>query len=246
MKTGTCRLCTEQKPLVKAHIESRRFGLWAKAECKNLLEVREHDPRKKIEYWQNGIWDDGILCQGCDGGFRDWEDYGFELLSEPAGFDGLPKTNADLQSFVVRGIDFDRFQLFLLSVLWRAAISKEPFYAHVQLGPYEEVIADILRSRKAAGADVFPIIVFRLVQQNAASAVFPPRKVRIEGINYSELYFPHTRILIKIDQQALPHPLASVALKNREDNIFIPTRLGAYEQLMVAKAAEVFRQRFSK
>ena len=41
-------------------------------------------------------------------------------------------------SSVLNGIDYRKFKLFLMSVLWRAGVSSHPFYSHVELGPHEE------------------------------------------------------------------------------------------------------------
>ncbi len=38
----------------------------------------------------------------------------------------------------VSGIDYQRFRMFLLSVLWRAALSKDKFFSEVTLGSHHE------------------------------------------------------------------------------------------------------------
>ena len=41
-------------------------------------------------------------------------------------------------------IDYTKFKLFLLSLLWRASISKLPIFKDINLGPYEDKIRQMI------------------------------------------------------------------------------------------------------
>lgn len=246
MGVGTCKLCKQVKKLVKAHISPRSFSLRAKGGSKQLLEARQHDV-KNVEDWQNGIWDDQILCEACEGGFSSWDGYGFEVLGNPPGNDALPQNDSEVQAYIIKDIDYGRLKLFVLSVLWRASVSNLPFFSRIQLAKHETIIADMIRNQNPGGHDEFPMVLGRLVGQHFPNATFAPYRQRTpEGINFNVLFLPSIKIMVKVDQRPLPQILETVVLRQHPENVVVPMTLHSNEVLMLRNGAEIFRRWRSK
>lgn len=242
MKKGVCKLCNQVKELAKAHIVPRSFSLKAKGSSKNLLEARSNDT-KDVKDWQNGIWDDGILCAACDNGFSEWDDYGFKTLGDPPGNDALPKNDAEVQTFVLKDLNYEFLKLFVLSVLWKASVTSQPFFSRIKLGIYEEQIANVLRTRKAGAYDQFPVVLARIVKQRFPNAMFHPYRQRSpEGINFCVLFLPSIKIKVKLDQRPLPQIFETIVLKPQLENIALPIPLHANEAEALRDSAAIFRR----
>jgi hypothetical protein len=242
MKTGTCKLCNQVKKLVKAHIIPRSFALRAKGQSKQLFEARNHDV-KDVQYWQNGVWDDEILCQDCEERFKSWDDYGFEILGASPENDAMPQNDSELQAFVLRDIDYPRLKLFGLSVLWRASVSSQPFFSRIQLGEHEPTIAGMIQSQNPGTFDVFPIVLARLVGQRWPNATYAPYRQRSpEGVNFNILFLPSVKIMVKVDRRPLPQMLEAVVLRPQPENVLMPMPLHSNELRTLRETKEIFRR----
>jgi len=243
---GTCKLCNQVKKLVKAHIIPRSFELRAKGVSKSLLEARQYDV-KTVKIWQNGVWDDKILCAACEDRFKLWDDYGFKILGNPPGNNVLPRNEAELESFILKDIDYALLKLFILSVLWRASVSSQPFFSKIRLGKHEAAIADMIRNQNPGSYDQFAVIIGRLVGQQFPNALLSPRRQRTpEGINFSVMFINSIKIMVKVDRQALPQILEPVVLKPQQKNIAMPMPLFDGEIVSLREGAEIFRGWLSK
>lgn len=245
MKTGTCKLCNQVGKLVRAHIIPRSFFLKAKGSSKQLLEARTHD-KKIVQDWQNGVWDDEILCPRCEERLGSWDQYGFELFGKPPGNDAFPRNDSEWQAFVLKDVDYSRLKLFVLSVVWRASACSEPFFEKIRLGKYEPIIADMIRNQNPGGFDTFPLVVARLVGPGPRNATFAPYRQRSpEGINFVILFLPSIKIMVKVDNRPLPSILGPVVLKREAENILVPMALHRNEIQTLGRASESFRKWWS-
>lgn len=242
MKTGTCRLCGQFKELVQAHIIPRSFALRAKGESKQLYEVRRNDC-KEVYHWQNGVWDTEILCQECEKEFQAWDHYGFEMLGIPPGNDTMPKNYAEWQAFELRDIDYSRLKLFVLSMLWRASVSSQPFFSKIELGKHEPMITDMLRARNPGDYDVFAVVLARLIGLSCPTATFAPYRQRTpEGVNFNILFLPSIKIMVKVDRRQVPQLLAPFVLRAEPINFVVPLRPHRNEVESLRESAEAFRR----
>jgi hypothetical protein len=246
MSVGTCKLCKQVKRFAKAHIIPRSFFLGARGGSKHWSEARQGDAMP-VAIWQNGVWDEAILCTDCDNSFSPWDDYGFKVLGNPPGNDLFPKDDSDVQPFVLKDIDYGRLKLFVLSVLWRASVSSKPFFARIQLGKHEATIADMIQKKNPGSCDQFPVVIGRLVCQQFPNAVFPPRNQRSpEGVNFNLLFLPSIKIMVKVDRRPLPQALEPIILKPQRENLAMPFPLHVGEILALQDGAETFRTRASR
>jgi hypothetical protein len=108
--------------------------------------MRASDSTIETLYYQAGLSDSHILCDKCEPRFAEWDSYGFDVLGRRQWKveDSIRRIRDD-QPIAIQLIDmnYDKLMLFILSVLWRASVSKERFYQNVNLGPgYERRIRE--------------------------------------------------------------------------------------------------------
>lgn len=127
-----CRLCLQEKKLQNSHIIPEFFykplydGL-------HRINVLSTSPEEKTKYIQKGIREK-LLCYDCEQGLSPLEDYGRRILYGPDVF----PTEEQAHLMIIRDIDYARFKLFQLSLLWRASIAKNQAFSAVNIGPNHE------------------------------------------------------------------------------------------------------------
>lgn len=151
VKRGTCHLCGNDKELCASHAlpdAAFRF-LFKQGSGKAVMFV--DDETTKIAYSSNS-WDEYLLCKDCEDDLNArYDRYGISVLKGKAcavnrGTDGVTFT----------GIDKQRFRMFVLSVVWRMAISPNRAYSNVKLPHGLEVeIRAALREHR----NIRPILV---------------------------------------------------------------------------------------
>lgn len=144
-----------------------------------LKEVKGRDAH-------TGEFESDILCLDCDNNvLGSLESYAKTVL-----YGGqLPKgSNVKIQNqrnqhgvefTYVTGLDYIKFKLFLLSVLWRASISNRPFFKNISLGPYEEKIRKMLLSGDPGAASAYPCVMSSYKKHDLPAGVIgEPRKIK--------------------------------------------------------------------
>ncbi len=141
MKKGICKLCLNEKPLLKkSHIipdfiyrDGNIYHTDHSIQKINLAKALKGISNKKSRQY-SGEYEGNILCQHCDGIIiKCYEDYAKKVIW---GSQKLSPDEAFLLSFppgevVMKNIDYKKIKLFFLSILWRAAISTRPFFKEV-------------------------------------------------------------------------------------------------------------------
>ena len=81
-----------------------------------------------------------MLCQSCETKLSKWETYARGLLTGGT----LLQYRREGTITWVEGIDYSRFKLFQLSILWRAGVTTREFFSKVTLGPHAERLREML------------------------------------------------------------------------------------------------------
>lgn len=121
------------------------------------------------DFWKyqkppTGEYDKDILCVDCDSKIlgSQYDDYAAKVFEQDGFVQISPGKAGELLTIDIANIDYTKFKLFLLSLLWRASISKrEPFNA-VRLGPYQEIIRAMLYDRNPGDSHDFPCYMIAL------------------------------------------------------------------------------------
>lgn len=131
--TGICKLCKLEKELIrKSHIIPdflyRNSGMFD--EKHRLLSFSKEDVANNIKpkYEQTGVYDGNILCANCDNVvIGQYEKYASQIIySENLNEETQIECDEYLDSVtlysVCKGIDYKKYRLFLLSILFRACV----------------------------------------------------------------------------------------------------------------------------
>lgn len=127
-----CRLCEGPGPLRESHIVSELLYKTMYDEKHRMVGVnasKDRDP----DLLQKGLREP-MLCGACEGRLQKFEVYAARVLRE------LPDLTAYRPGDIVTipGIDYRRFKLFEMSLLWRMGVARTPTFGAVQLGSRHE------------------------------------------------------------------------------------------------------------
>lgn len=142
---------------------------------------------------QTGEKEGELLCAKCDNEILgSLEGYASRVLftgEESIRVQNVLHPDGQLTSTLCEDLDYGKFKLFLLSLLWRASISRNAFFSQVQLGPLEESVRRMIIENDSQGQMDFPCLVssWRYDQRRMASAVISSPR-RIQGENGGTRY----------------------------------------------------------
>jgi hypothetical protein len=192
-----CKLCLEEKELIKkSHILSDFLFLNVREED-NMMLLMNVDSKSKQDANPKKVYtpefEGGILCANCDNHILGAnESYAAYVLYGKGSDTREPLVqkqkhpDGKLLSLYAENVDYVRFKLFLLGLIWRASISTRPFFKQVTLGPYEEVIRKMLLEGRSGQRDEFPCVISYFHDKDSlpAKVAMAPYKFRKRGIGY--------------------------------------------------------------
>ena len=107
--------------------------------------------QKVKKFRPTGFYDSNILCKECDNEIiGKLESYSRIVLrggkGKPESYPRIErKINQLNQKYLhLINIDYTKFKLFLLSIIWRASISKQKISESVNLGAHEKIIGEMI------------------------------------------------------------------------------------------------------
>jgi hypothetical protein len=160
-----CRLCGEEKELIKSHIVPEGF-------YKNMYDDKNRlflssQSRKDFITMQKGQREK-LLCIECDSNLigNKYDKYGIQVIRDRLHI----QPSTDYKKEIWEGLDYNKFKIFLLSVLWRAHIAQK-FHKGITLEKnIETLIVEAIKSGQAPKENVIPIVGISLVDpQDRAS-----------------------------------------------------------------------------
>jgi len=155
-----CQLCLKDKQLQNSHIIPE-FCYKALYDGQHRFQVLKFIPEEKKLHLQKGIREK-LLCYECEQLLSPFEDHARRV------FYGGQEFSFSVQEEMVRvkGIDYRRFKLFQLSLLWRAGLSRHPFFKKIKLGPHEERLRGMLISGDPGEPHDYGCVLLGMVMQN--------------------------------------------------------------------------------
>jgi hypothetical protein len=110
-------------------------------------------PPNDIKYLQKG-YREKLLCEDCEQFLnRNYELYFNNIWYEK----GYKLKRITKEKITLKGIDYSKFKLFLLSILWRASISRIDVFDQINIGYHEDIIRQKLLSQNAGDEREYPI-----------------------------------------------------------------------------------------
>jgi hypothetical protein len=174
-------------------------------------------PEQRNFQKRTGLWE-RLLCDRCEEKLSKWEDYASQVLNGGVPL-GYTKKGSACR---ISGIDYEKFKLFQLSILWRASVLTLRFFKNVSLGPHEKTVQAMLRTEDPGAATKYGCIMFCLKFNGVALAdlMIQPGRVRVEGHIVYRLvfggflwaYFVSKHSVSPKTERCFPQPSGSIVL----------------------------------
>lgn len=188
-----CRLCCKEKRLIKSHIipEFMYKDLFNKHHKINKFSPQEFSQgQMRVSRPSSGEYERGLLCENCDNDIiGPYESYASKaIFGGPFNTKECPTCESsvnqdDIEFTKCENINYKKFKLFLLSILWRASISSRPFFEQVQLGPHEERLRKMLNNGFPGRQGEYPIFTMAILRsnKNLKDLIGQPRALKKDG-----------------------------------------------------------------
>jgi hypothetical protein len=208
-----CKLCGEQKKLIKAHIIPKQYykRIIPKGAKPHLLKF-EVDDIANESITQSGIYQDDLLCADCDNQIGQYDKYAYEVLARQIDEKKLQTYAKGLHVYEIGEIRVELFRLFLVSLAWRSGIARDPMFKLVRLGVYEEKLKQILQGKKSELLDSITAVIILFRPPKYPDIMWSPFCSKMDGINLATFYLPPWKIWLKLDQRPFGHPFDKFAL----------------------------------
>ena len=172
-----CKLCGNTGELIKqSHIIPNFMYQGLLDENNRILFNKMKDEQiKSAQYRQSGIFDKHILCPACDndllGSLERYAasvlyGHGYKGFDEPEikGATGID----EIRSLQLSKLDYSKFKLFFLSLLWRSHISSNDFFKNVDIEEHESIIRKMLLTQDAGEDQDYKICAMVVQDQKGA------------------------------------------------------------------------------
>jgi hypothetical protein len=180
--TSTCRLCNKAATLKNSHIVSK--FVWKLSgmigEKKKFNALCLNDPKLSLKNQQDGF-KEYLLCLDCEERRSKLEDAARRRL-----FKNVRTLNFNVHNnSIIKGLDYKTFKLYSMFQLWMMAVSKNPFFAHVDIGVHEHKLAALILADDPAEPWRYGSTVAVIGGNNAdwAGLFSQPERIRLFGQN---------------------------------------------------------------
>lgn len=202
---GQCRLCSAfNQKLVNSHIIPRSFYSQLhdpQGRRSKILSEEAHPKRAP-----NGLYDQ-FLCHKCEKSLCQWDDYAFKLLKESTPTPISAQSTSEVIGFEYQNVNYDKLKLFFTSLLWRAHVTKLPFFARVQLSELDaEELRASLYAQTALKADKYTVALGKS-EQLISTTILEPFLEVIDGAAFWRIYIPGYVVRMKVDDNPMPKSL---------------------------------------
>ncbi len=173
-----CKLCLREAGLVESHIIPEFFykPLYDELHRFYALSIDEDEKNRIV---QKGLRET-LLCDRCEELISPWEKYVSEVFYGGVEI-GIERGKG---YWLISNIDYDKFRLFQLSLLWRASVSSLPAFKAVKLGPHEERIRSMLLTKRPGEYCEYGVFVAVPMLQEGGflkDLIVSPDAARVEG-----------------------------------------------------------------
>jgi hypothetical protein len=228
-----CRLCLREKKLIKAHIIPEGF-FRALRSGNQAPEMHTDSPGQHPKRMQVGIYDSSILCGDCDQKLAPWDAYAQELLLHRFSEATVLQENQEKVGWRIKSFDYRRLKLFFISLLWRASVSKHPFYKRISVGPFENRLRSMILNEEPGDAQDFAVLLGRF-DESWLTAMLDPHPSKFEGVSFVRFYLTGFVAFIKADQRPAPGLLVNFCMQENAPLIVIVRSLHNSKDGLVMK-----------
>lgn len=185
----TCALCHEPKELCESHIipDALYKPLFANRQTAILKSVEPGVGTKKM---QGGFWEH-LLCFDCEQKISVWEAYAERLLLGDGRIPEVEPIPGAQGAVFWKNVDYTRFKLFQMSVLWRSSVTQLDFFKGVDLGAREDELRQKILAGDPDDPSFFGCLMFSLTLHGKPTAgiVQAPVSARINSVRRARFIF---------------------------------------------------------
>jgi hypothetical protein len=162
------------------------------------------------QYAQRGLTEQ-LLCSHCEQSLGRHEKYAAEVMSGRLRHQYRRQGNR----ITIENIDYRRFKLFQLSILWRGSVSSLEFFRLVSLGPLEERLRKMLLRNEPGQPHEFGCAVIFATERGGeiSDTFFNPEPLRWCGRRMVKFFFAGSAWLFHCDQRLAPAYLQKLFLQ---------------------------------
>jgi hypothetical protein len=246
---GVCKLTGKTGKLVKSHLYPRSFYGFLPDE---VTKVIPSGGTERARRYPIGFYDNELLSLAAEQQFAEYDDHAAKVLKAKVSVDQLFKEKDDIPigedglpyAYFIRDFDFDRLQLFFMSVIWRFGASTRREADAVRLGPYLERLRELLEANNPGDPSWFSVVGSRFIEDNEVPLATPV-KMRLGDTNVWNLLFGGYEFYIRIDKRPLPDPYPLMELNRRRDfPILIRRFADSPARRSIAKTVRRYVERF--
>ncbi|SIO67972.1 hypothetical protein SAMN05444172_4684 [Burkholderia sp. GAS332] len=222
-----CALCLRDVQLQESHIFPE-FLYEPLYDQKHRLQILSADPDLPNVLKQKGL-KERLLCNACEQRFSIWEGYARQFIRGE-----LPLTITGQGSLIyMEGVDYRKFRLFQLSIIWRAGVSKLQFFEHIMLGPHEERLRTLLINGDPSSPDRYACFMFAIQHESGLvlDEIFQPIRQRALGQIVYSFIFGGFHWAYLVSNQDVPAHLKSATLRENGTIIILKRSISTRKDL---------------
>ena len=171
-----CVLCQNDSELKRSHIIPE-FLYQPLYDDKHRFHVLDKQAGSK-KFEQKGIREK-LLCADCETLISRYEKYFSEIFY---GTQEVQFTRSG-KLVTISSLNYAMFRLFGLSILWRAGVSRHPFFKEVNLGPYEEPLREMILSGNPGEPNEYGFLLGKVLSEELPmdALMLDPTISRLDG-----------------------------------------------------------------
>lgn len=216
-----CKLCGEDKKLIKAHIIPAGFFRPLRI-GKSAPEIHSNTNGVYPQKSPIGVYDKDILCEKCDRYLGLWDDYAHKILIQDFSEQLAVYKRNNKVAYKIDNYDYKKLKMFFLSVLWRASISSQEFYKKINIGPHEQRLKEMIINDNPGEPYDYSITLAKFSNPNF-KVMLDPHNTRFNSVNYCQFYITGFVFYIKTDKKNPPEFLKRLCL-NKSGHLWIILR----------------------
>lgn len=172
----TCRLCQSSSKLCKSHIYPEFLYKQLYDEGGKYFVMSTDDEKRYVGRRPKGIYEK-LLCRECESQMSDWETHASLTILGGMELGVSRRENQVLFS----SLDYTKFKLFQMSLLWRTAVSSRPEIPQVTLGVHEDRMRRMLLNGRPGKPYEYGCMMFYVPEwtKSLSHCIFPPDPARL-------------------------------------------------------------------
>ncbi|MCG7923058.1 MAG: hypothetical protein N0C81_03210 [Candidatus Thiodiazotropha lotti] len=216
-----CKLCGNEGKLLNSHIIPVFIYRPIYDEI-NRFHVISSQDNERNKYLQKGIREK-LLCDDCERLLSKNERY-VSLV-----FSGAIPIHISGHSKLIRveDLDYTKFKLFALSILWRAGVSKHETFEYVNLGMHEKILREMVLENDPGSPEQYPFLLSPIVldQELLNGLIVQPTVSRIAGHYAYRFVFAGLAWVFIVSKHRIPNVLQEAALNKEGGLSMVPRTL---------------------